>query len=220
MDDDDRTAALFRAAASDAAPPAAFDHSDVVRASHRITARRRSALVAGGLALLVVAGVGTAVALPRDQETGAVSSVAAPEAARDAAGSAPQPGPPGADLSGTPLGPGTATCADRQDPALRALVEQVLPDVAGSAAAPVTFECRPGEERYLALQVDDGGVAGLLTVAYLPPGTAVSLVPDAVVAPTASGGSVVVGSTADQQGGPAPFASRLDGVTAFLAPRL
>ena len=64
--DEDRLAELFRAAASDAgAPPPGFDHGDVVATSRRITARRRSAVIGGAVALLVVAGVGTVAALPR-----------------------------------------------------------------------------------------------------------------------------------------------------------
>ncbi len=63
--DDERLGALFRAAASDSAAPApGFDHEAVVRASRRITARRRAAVTVGGLALFAVAGVGGAVVLP------------------------------------------------------------------------------------------------------------------------------------------------------------
>ncbi len=79
MTDDDRLAELFRAAAADpAAPPPGFDHRDVLSASRRITARRRSALVAGAFALFAVVGVGAAVALP-DSPT--ATSAAAPAAA-------------------------------------------------------------------------------------------------------------------------------------------
>ena len=89
---------------------------------------------------------------------------AAPEAAApDAAGaplapSAAEPpaaGPAAAAVPpiGTPLGPGTGECADRQDPALRALVEQALPEVVGAPEAATTLECRPGGERGVALEV-------------------------------------------------------------------
>ena len=87
-----------------------------------------------------------------------------------------------------PLGPGTTTCADRQDPALRALLVQALPEAANARAAATTDVCLPGGQRYVSLEL--GG--GVLTVAYLPPGTAPSLAEGASSAPTASGGTVVV----------------------------
>ncbi len=121
---------------------------------------------------------------------------------------------------GVPLGPGTRGCADRQDPALRALVEQALPEVAGAPEAATTTECRPGGERGVALEVRDGGSTGLLSVTSLPPGTAVAPAPGARAAPTASGGTVLVVARADPAGGPPPFADRLDAVVAYLAPRL
>jgi hypothetical protein len=117
---------------------------------------------------------------------------------------------------GTPLGPGTGDCADRQDPALRALVEQVLPEVAGAPEAATTMECRPGGERGVALEVP----GGLLTVTYLPPGPVTEAPDGARTAPTASGGTVVVSSRATRSGGPEPFADRLDAVVVYLAPRL
>jgi hypothetical protein len=64
--DEDRLAGLFREAASDGGAPApGFDHGDVVATSRRITARRRSAVIGGAVALFAVAGIGTVVALPR-----------------------------------------------------------------------------------------------------------------------------------------------------------
>jgi hypothetical protein len=126
----------------------------------------------------------------------------------------------GAPPAGPPLGPGTGECADRQDPALRALVAQVLPEVAGAREAATTTECRPGGERGLALEVRDGASAGLLTVTSLPAGQAVRADDGARTAPTASGGTVLVASRSTRAGDPAPFADRLDAVLAHLAPRL
>ena len=168
---------------------------------------------------------------------GPAHDAAAPEAARaaapqpaapsDPAAVAPAPAAGAGKSASTPLGPGTRECADRQDPALRALVEQVLPEVVGAADAVTTMECRPGGERGLALEVQDGATSGLLTVTYLAPGEAVeppgiAEPPAAVVrsAPTASGGTVLVASRAERAGDPSPFASRLDAVVAYLAPRL
>lgn len=235
MTDDDRMAALFSEAASDAPPPG-FDHDRVVAASRRITARRRSAVLGGAMALLVVAGVGVAVALPGTGGEPAVTAAApaaqpAPEAAAEAGAAAPevldamphaaQDAARAPGFTGTPLGPGTTECAQRQDPQLRAYLQEVLPEVAGAPEAAVTMECRPGGERGVALEVDDAGTAGLFTVQYLPPGEAASATGgESASAPTASGGTVVVGSRGDGPGTPAPFTDRLEVTAAYLAPRL
>jgi hypothetical protein len=262
MTDDDRLAELFRAAAADpAAPPPGFDHRDVLSASRRITARRRSALVAGAFGLFAVVGVGAVVAVPDSPTaTSAAASAAAdraeanraeadqveanragagradaaqapaPEAgaqagkaaeraaapdAADAAGAAP-PAPLAAPFTGAPLGPGRGDCADRQDPQLRAYLEQVLPEVIGAPAAASTDECLPGTQRYVTVEVQDG----LFGVSYLPPGTVPELPAGAVSAPTASGGTVIVHSGPMDAGVPPPFLDRLDAVAQFLAPRL
>jgi len=241
--DDERLGALFRAAASDsAAPEPGFDHDTVVRTSRRITARRRTAVVVGGLALFAVVGVGGAVVLPGGTSGGSgdAASVAAPMHAPEAqpheprARKAPPPaaaegGPgvlmapaPGAAAVGgpPPLGPGTTACADRQDPALRAVVQEFLPEVAGAPEAAVTEECRPGGERGINLEVTDGAAAGLLTVQYLPPGAVPDPPEGAASARTASGGTVVVSTRGDGPGAPAPFADRIESLAAELAPRL
>jgi hypothetical protein len=140
--------------------------------------------------------------------TGSPLAPAVPAGPAAAAGSVPP--------IGTPLGPGTGDCADRQDPALRALVEQALPEVVGAPEAATTMECRPGGERGVALEVPDG----VLTVTYLPPGPVTGPSVGARTSPTASGGTVVVSSRATRSGDPAPFADRLDAVVAHLAPRL
>lgn len=150
----------------------------------------------------------------------AVGSPLAPSAASNPGGGGPVPSSSPASAAvppiGTPLGPGTGECADRQDPALRALVDQALPEVAGAAEAATTMECRPGGERGVALEVD----GGVLTVTYVPPGPAGQLPEGARTSPTASGGTVVVASRAQRAGDSEPFADRLDAVVASLAPRL
>jgi hypothetical protein len=244
MTDDERLGALFHAAASDsAAPEPAFDHEAVVRRSRQITTRRRTAVVVGGLALFAVVGVGGAIVLPGGgagggDATSAAAPMLAPEgpaadaqaqrrarppaAAEDAPGAAPEvfAAPGTAEGGRSPLGPGTAGCADRQDPALRAVVEEFLPEAVGAPEAAVTEECRPGGERGVSLQIADGATAGLLTVQYLPPGTAPRPREGAVSAVTASGGTVVVSSRGDGPGAAAPFADRIDTLAAQLAPRL
>lgn len=226
--DDEQLGKLFRAAASDSgAPPPRFDHDSVVSASRRVAVRRRAVLAGSALMVLALVGVGATIALSGegDSDAGTIAApVLAPDGQRDA-------GPPVAAANdsraaeaaqpvGPPLGPGTAECADRQDPALRSLVEQVLPAVVGAPEAAVTMECRPAGERGVSIEVDDAGAVGLLSVQYLPPGTAVALAEGAVSAPTASGGTVIVGSRPSELGAPAPFAGRLESAAAYLAPRL
>jgi len=209
---DEKLSALFHDAAADAPPPG-FDARDVTAASRRITARRRSVLIGGAVVAVVAAvGIGTVVSVPRDQDT--VSSAAAPEAA------SPLMAGQGARAA-APLGPATAECVDKHDPALRALVEQVLPEAAGATDAVVTLECTAGGGRGMNVEVTDGGVTGLLNVTYDAPGTTPRVVAGAISAPTASGGTVVVSSEAvGPGGGPAPFAARLPSVLEYLAPRL
>lgn len=222
--DDTRIAAVFTAAA-EAAPPPSFGHADVVAASRRARARRRSALVGGAVAVLAVAGIGSAFVAGAPGDEAATSAAApapaqadaAPEAASAPGDTALRDGP----VPLPPLGPGDAECADRQDPALRALLEQVLPEVAAAPEAAITMECRPGGERGVNLEVTEGGVTGVLTVEYLPPGTEPRPVDPEVAAarlPTASGGTVSVYSGGID--GADPFADRLDLVAAHLAPRL
>ena len=66
--------------------------------------------------------------------------------------------------------------------------------VAGAPTAATTEECRPGTQRYLTLEVQDGPAGGLLAVAYLPPGPTPEPPPGSVAARTASGGTVIVSS--------------------------
>jgi hypothetical protein len=244
-----RIASAFRDAAQ-GAPPAGFDAAQVVAASQRITRRRRSVLAGAALAVLAVAGVGVTAGLTGSSDgPTTASSVAQDRAAQDraeqdrasqdrpgqnsdagrvAAPAAPVPqiaapggsNPESASVAGAPLGPATAECADRQDPALRALVDQALPEVAGASEAMTTQECRPGGERGVALEVRDGERAGLLSVTYLPPGSTVRLAPGAQAAATASGGTVLVFTTPERDGDRPPFDDRIDAVVAYLAPRL
>lgn len=216
--DEARIAAVFTAAA-EAAPPPSFGHADVVAASRRARARRRSALVGGAVAVLALAGIGTAsvAGVPGDDAATSAQADAAPEVASGPGATALRGGP----VPWPPLGPGEAECANRQDPALRALLEQVLPEVADAPEAVTTMECRPGGERGVNLQVTAGGATGVLTVEYLPPGTQPRPVdPEVATArmPAASGGTVSVYSSGID--GPDPFADRLELVAAHLAPRL
>jgi hypothetical protein len=234
MSDDERLAALFRDAASDA-PPAAFGHDDVVATSRRITARRRTAVVAAA-AVVGLVGLGAAIALPQQyaKETSAAAApVAAPEAAggpaldssgSDAANSSGGaagdstggPGSGSVDRSGVPMivpvappAASTPGCADPHDAGLRALVVQVLPEVAAAPDAPSADVCLPPAQRYLSVEI----AGDVLAVSYYPPGSTPALEPGALSAPAGSGGTVVVS-------GPEALADRLPALLELLAARL
>jgi hypothetical protein len=229
--DQEKLAALFRAAASDTgAPPPSFDHDDVVAASRRIGARR-ARIAAGAAGLVVVAGIGAAVVLPNTLSSSSSTSAAAPYAASEAPGAAEKAAPdaaapravaPQIASGGGYLGPGKSECANRQDPELRMLVDQALP-VAGAPQAAITMECRPGGERGVNLEVQDAGRSGVLTVEYLPPGVAQDRIADGASRaerPTGSGGTVIVSVRPAEPGSAPPFADRVDAAAAYLAPLL
>ena len=116
---------------------------------------------------------------------------------------------PEAGTPAHPLGPGSGICANRQDPALKALVVAVLPEAANAPGAATSDICLPGTQRFLSIEL--GG--GVLSVCYLPPGTVASLSPGASSAATASHGTVTVS--------PAPgHANQVPELLAYLAPRL
>ena len=127
----------------------------------------------------------------------------------------PGTNPPEQPRTGAALAVPDTACVNRQDPGLRALVEQALPVVVGAPEAAVATNCRSGGERRVALEVE----GGVLTVVYLPPGWGLAN-EGGRSAPTASGGTVVVLSQASRNGVAPPFADRLDEVVAYLAPRL
>ncbi|MGD9527778.1 MAG: hypothetical protein AB7V44_13415 [Pseudonocardia sp.] len=227
--DEQQLAEAMRGAAADV-PPASFDSADVVLASRRITARRRAVTAGAALAAVVVVGVGVSVGVgvtgSRDATTAAAPAEApavpqyapspAPEAARaapPAAADAHSSGAESAPSPQPPLGPGPVdTCANPQDPQLRALVEEVLPEVAGAPEAPTTKECRLGGGRGVNVEV----AGGVLSVTYLPPGAPTGSAPArGVVLPTASGGTLVMVASGS---GPSP--ERLAEAAVELAPRL
>lgn len=231
--DEQQLGDALRDAAADMPPPA-FDHTDVVRTSRRITMRRRSALAGGVAVAVAVFGVGVAGALPgqggRESTSAAVAPQtpaearsAAPPEARSAAppeeGAAAAPRSDAATSPPAPLGPGDPTgCANPQDPALRAVVEEALPEVVGAPQAPTTLVCRPGGERGMGVQTS----GGVLSVAYLPPGTparGVDADGPSSTEPTASGGTVTVSFT-PPSAVPGLDGDRIAQVTDYLAPRL
>jgi hypothetical protein len=74
VDGGDKLVALMRSAASvHDAPPPAFDHSDVLAGSHRITRRHRM-IAACATGLVLIASIGTAAVLPMLQSNGGNST--------------------------------------------------------------------------------------------------------------------------------------------------
>ena len=138
----------------------------------------------------------------------------APTVPDGAAAGGPVPGAAAVPPIGIPLGPGpTDHCADRQDPALRALVEQVLPEVVGAPRPSPRWTAAPAATAASPLRRD----GGVLVVRYLPPGAADERCRRGG-APTASGGTVV--SSRRPGGGRGSVRGPLDAVVAYLAPRL
>ncbi|GAY09280.1 hypothetical protein [Pseudonocardia sp. N23] len=203
------------------APPAAFGVDDVVRASKRATARRRSAIAGGAAAaVLVFGGIGLAVGLPGGGAETATSSAAGgtPNFERGDAAVPPNaaaPTVPGASDTG---------CVPMQDPGLRALLNEALPQVATAREAAVPMVCKQGGGREVHLEVDDGPAHGVLTVVFAPAGEPVEDGQPVgwarAGAPTASGGYVAVTSVSDSDSGAIPFESQLAAVASTLAPRL
>ncbi|SDG48905.1 hypothetical protein [Pseudonocardia oroxyli] len=225
---DERLAAAFRAAA-DTPPEAGFSADDVRRESHRIGRRNRNLLVGGvaAAAIVLAGGVSTGVLLARSGgETSAAApasdagarSLGAPEMAREAPAVPPTP-------VGVPLGPAAGDCVNPQDPELRAVVDEVLPEVATASPAPTTMICRPGGGREVNLQVADGELTGLFSVVYTAPGEEPSQTASAVgwataEVSTASGGLVTVTSRAESDSGGVPFGDRVPEIASALAPHL
>jgi hypothetical protein len=112
FDGSDKLVALMRSAAAvQDAPPAAFDHSDVLATSHRITRRHRM-IAAGATGLVLIAGLGTAAVLPMLQNGGGNStSVAeAPRTPTPPPAAAPEP-TQGEQFAPPPAVSGTAASA-------------------------------------------------------------------------------------------------------------
>lgn len=158
--DEQRLSELFRTAAGDP-PPASFGTEDVVHASRRATARRRSALAGGSLLGIAVLAGGVLLGgqaprpVPEAPAAPATSGVS-PD------GVTPFLAPPGA----------ATTCPF--DGRLAAELAAVL-DGEG-AAVPIPEPCRPGT-RGAALPVAGGTVYVLLGPGPTPSGQGIASVP-------------------------------------------
>ncbi|GAA4610854.1 hypothetical protein [Saccharopolyspora hordei] len=204
---------LFRGSVQ-SVPPASFDEHDVVRASRRITARRRVAAVG---ATVVAAGVlagGVAVVLPSGPET---SQQAQPQVTPASPSS--EDGPAVLSRRGGGCGP---------DATVAAAVTEQLPEAA--ATAPVSVPSCPSGAEVASFELREGAAAGRVTVIVSPAG---ALPPDQAtpgdarrpdgseqsVRQTRSGKLVVVRSAPDAGSPAAPYRARLPLIADGLAGR-
>ncbi|MEU3627136.1 hypothetical protein BS329_05905 [Amycolatopsis coloradensis] len=231
MDENDLKA-LFRDAPGDTPSPS-FDTADVVRASHRATARRRNGIaVACSALVLVLAGVGMFGVLGgTDMGGSAKSDNEAASAGQPGAASArpldsgessnfsnppPQQGGGGPEKTGQMTAEGTFGC-DQVDRELATALAGELPvpvDVAKSTPGDI---CTTGA-RSAGFQVPGGTVSA----AVFPVGSSVPVTPTGAASArrtTAKGSLVVVVSLGDGSGRPAFPDSDVDRFAGVLAAR-
>lgn len=166
--DEQRLSALFRDAAGQP-PPASFDTDDVVGASRRATARRRSALAGGSLlGLAVLAGgmvIGGQVLAPTPDPP-SVASEAGPEVGDrllEPEVLTPFADPPGVGTDGAPGSAGGCGPADAQ------LAAGLVAALDGGPAVPFPEGC-PRGFRAAGVVLPGGTVYALLGPSAVPPG--------------------------------------------------
>lgn len=206
----------LRAAVPEEMPPATFDHGSVVRAS-RAAQRRRRQVVTGALtAVLVVGGLGGAVAALRGLPGGTSesSSSAGAEAASGRSGQLTSPaaaGPllqaPDESLPDCGAAPG----------ALVSAVVRALPATAGRGPYPLTRSC-PAGTTGAEFRVGDGPTAERLEV--LLGRAAVAPAEPSGSARTADGRVVTVIDLPAPDGTRGPYAARVDELAAKIAAAL
>lgn len=210
--DEQRLSALFRDAAGQP-PPASFDTDDVVGASRRAMARRRSAVAGGSLlGLAVLAGgvvIGDQVLTPTP-DSPPVASEAGPEAgdrALEPEVLTPFADPPGA---GTDSAPGSGGCG----PADAELAAGLVAALDAGPAVPFPDGC-PRGFRAAGVVVPGGTVYALLGPSAVPPDGG----PGAASAPVDGQVLSVVSVPTDPSGVP-PRADEVDDIAEELAERL
>lgn len=223
---------LFRDAAGHP-PPASFDHDDVLGASRRATARRRSALAGGSLLGVAVLAGGLLLG-------GQLMQPTAPQApAGPPPGIASAPEPDGRMVAPRPLAPlnapapGTAgraatgldTCGPA-DPVLAAELTDALADHITTPPGPtiaLTEACPPGS-RAAGMPVADGTIYLVVSPAVTGTGEGGSMRPDGArsytVASPSNGDLVSVLSVPASPQQPAPLAEHVDELARELAARL
>ncbi|WP_445187083.1 hypothetical protein ACTXG6_07780 [Pseudonocardia sp. Cha107L01] len=186
--DERRLTEMFSEAADSAAhnaPPATFDHSDVVAGSRRAQQRSRRlqtsaiAVAVIGLAAAGTVGIGVLNTSTSGSSTLAEPSpVTSPQAAESAPGAESAPQPFGAQSDSRAAAPfaaekraGSSSCAvpDRQ---LFEQLSEVVPAVRGATPRPLSDEAYcPEGARGVEVDVTDGGAHGVLRVLLSPPGS-------------------------------------------------
>ncbi|HEV7787375.1 MAG TPA: hypothetical protein VGP05_00050 [Pseudonocardia sp.] len=237
--DERRLTEMFSEAADSAAhnaPPATFDHSDVVAGSRRAQQRSRRlqtsaiAVAVLGLATAGALGVGVLNTSTSGSSTLAEPSpVTSPQAAESAPGVESAPQPFGAQSDSRAAAPfaagkraGSSSCAvpDRQ---LFEQLSDVIPAVRGATPRPLSDEAYcPDGARGVEVDVTDGGARGVLRVLLSPPG---SLGGGSNVQTGGSGSTSSVAThdggslslTTSSSRGAAPFEDQLDDLADELA---
>jgi hypothetical protein len=245
--DERRLTELFHEAAdaaADSAPPAQFDHSDVLAGSRRAqqrTRRLRTGAVAVAVLAMATAGVVSAGVLKTSAPTTLAGPASAPSTAESAPGAEAAPQPFGAQSA--PAGPraaapdggapfdtekraasGSCGVADGQ---LFAQLADVLPAVRGASPRPLSDDVYcPRGARGVEVDVTDGGARGTLRVLLSPAGSlgggsSVQTGPgsmDTTSVSTGDGGSLSL-TTMSAGRGAAPYDDQLDDLAGELAKR-
>jgi len=234
--DERKLTELFHEAADSAArdaPPASFDHGDVVTGSRRAERRARrlrtGAVAAAVLGVAVAGAVSAGVLRTSSSEPTAAGP---PALTSPQAGSAPGDAEPfgtretprGAESFGEKRAGGSCAAPDQQ---LFEQLGELVPVVRGTAPRPVSDEAYcPDGARGVEVEVSDGSARGVLRVLLSPPG---SLGGGSNV--QTSGGSVSTTTVTTREGGSlslttksagaasAPFEDQLDDLADQLAAR-
>ena len=205
------------------APPAGFDHADVLAGSRRAGARARRLAggISAGVLVVAVAGLVSAGALSSPAPAPGSSALIGPSSASKNAGepfamrqdrAAPRPAQQRGEQSG---------CA-QPDRRLFDQLATTLPAVRGAVPRPLSDEIScPSNGRGFEITVDDNGSRGVLRVLLSPSGGGMgpqisnSGALSTSTSSTRDGGSVSVSSAAD--GDQAPFDDDLDNLADTLA---
>lgn len=209
----------LRAVVPDDMPPATFDHGSVVRASRAVQRRRRQVVTGALTAVLVVGGLGGAVAALRGLPGGSSSDAAATAGTVAASGRADgliNPAPTGAAPGGQGPDNGLAGCATASEALVRAVV-QALPTVSRRGPYPLTRSC-PAGTTGAEFRVGDGPASKRLQV-LLGPAPVASAGPSGS-ARTADGRSVTVIDLPAPDGSPGPHVARPGELAAKVAAAL
>jgi hypothetical protein len=224
--DEDRLTEVFREAADRAghtAPPAGFDHADVLAGSARATRRahhRRMGAVAAAVLVVAAGGLISAEVLHTTSSTAAAPDATPPGTMRseDAPGAAAGPSSAGKRAAGD-------SCAVA-DPELFAQLGELLPAVRGATPRPLgdNTYC-PDGGRGVEVDVNDGDARGTLRVLLSPPdsvggGSSIQTGGGSMSTDTVSvrGGGSLSLTTRSSEGG-APYEDELDDLADELAHR-